>query len=498
MSHLVVLPIHHPTKSQQRLVMSNQKSTSDPMALTGAEALEVESRSIDFIPENERRGHAKDLFSLWFGANTMAITLVTGAIAGATGLGLFWSAVAIIIGAVAGTAFMAYHSAQGPQLGLPQMIQSRAQFGFYGANIPMVIVVAMYLGFYAGGAIIGAQALEILFGIKTPMAVAILSALSLVLVLFGYKMMHVIARVITPIYFVVFALLTTALITNWETFPSSAAVPFATFSLTPFMLIMSIIAAYYITYGPYVADYSRYLPSSTSTKSAFWYTFAGTVISAIWIMILGAAIQTAFGKLDAMTATAAVAVSFGAWLKILTLVTLVVGVANIGAFNIYGAMMSVLTIVTTLNRRLKPNGAVRAAYLIGLCAIGGGLAGIASKDFVLAYEHFIFFLVTFLIPWSAVNLVDYYYIRRGRYSAEELFRPDGQYGGFNAVGLGTYIFGCLCQIPFISQGFFTGPIAKNLGFDVAWIVGIIVPGFLYYFLARKRIETLPAEMLRNT
>lgn len=472
--------------------MNIQRPSPDSIALTGADALEIESRSIDFIPLNERRGNVRDLFSLWFGANTMAVTLVTGAIAGSTGLGLFWCAVAIILGAIAGTAFMAYHSAQGPQLGLPQMIQSRAQFGFYGANIPMVIVVAMYLGFYAGGAVIAAQALDILFGMSTPIAVALLSALSLLLVLFGYKMMHVIARILTPVYVVVFSLLTIALVSNWDSFPTSSAVPFTSFALTPFMFILSMIAAYYITYGPYVADYSRYLPVETSTKAAFWYTFGGTIVSAIWIMVLGAAIQTAFGKLDAITGAAGVAASMGSWLQVITLVTLVVGLANIGAFNLYGAMMSSLTIVTTLNHGMRPDSRTRAAFLVLLCLGGGGLAGAASKDFVLAYEHFIFFLVTFLIPWSAVNLVDYYYVRNGRYSAEELFRPDGQYGGFNGIGLGTYIFGCLCQVPFISQGFYTGPVAARLGFDVAWIVGIIVPGAIYYVLARKgRFATAP-------
>ena len=33
---------------------------------------------------------------------------------------------------------MALHGAQGPQLGLPQMISSRVQFGVYGAMIPIV------------------------------------------------------------------------------------------------------------------------------------------------------------------------------------------------------------------------------------------------------------------------------------------------------------------------------------------------------------------------
>jgi purine-cytosine permease-like protein len=42
---------------------------------------------------------------------------------------------------------MAGHSAQGPKLGIPQMIQSRAQFGYLGASVPLVVVMLMYVGF---------------------------------------------------------------------------------------------------------------------------------------------------------------------------------------------------------------------------------------------------------------------------------------------------------------------------------------------------------------
>src|SRR5262249_27716462 len=153
---------------------------------------------------------------------------------------------------------------------------------------------------------------------------------------------------ITPIYVIVFTLLTIALIKNWASFPTSAAIPVDRFQLTPFMMILSIIAAYYVSYGPYVADYSRYLPASTSTAQAFWYTYAGTLTSALWVMILGAAIQSTFAQANAIVATANVASSMGRWLQILTLLVLILGLINIQAFNIYGAMMSTLTIVTTL------------------------------------------------------------------------------------------------------------------------------------------------------
>jgi hypothetical protein len=61
---------------------------------------------------------------------------------------------------------MALHAAQGPKLGLPQMISSRVQFGVYGAAIPIVLVCLMYLGFTATGTVLSGQALGQLFGVS--------------------------------------------------------------------------------------------------------------------------------------------------------------------------------------------------------------------------------------------------------------------------------------------------------------------------------------------
>ena len=54
---------------------------------------------------------------------------------------------AIILGEIFGTFFMAFHSVQGPRMGIPQLLQSRPQFGYYGALIPQAIGVFLYVGF---------------------------------------------------------------------------------------------------------------------------------------------------------------------------------------------------------------------------------------------------------------------------------------------------------------------------------------------------------------
>ena len=110
----------------------------------------IEQRTIGAIPEAERHGKAWQLLPLWFSLNATVMAATTGAIGISVGAGLIPTLVAIVVGNLVGSVFMAYHSAQGPQLGLPQMIQSRAQFGFFGAALPNLLAIIMYVGYFAG------------------------------------------------------------------------------------------------------------------------------------------------------------------------------------------------------------------------------------------------------------------------------------------------------------------------------------------------------------
>lgn len=80
----------------------------------------------------------------------MLLTVITGALAVSIfHLSFMWATIAVLIGNLAGGLFMALHSAQGPQLGVPQMVQTRGQFGSYGSVLVVALVVIMYIGFLA-------------------------------------------------------------------------------------------------------------------------------------------------------------------------------------------------------------------------------------------------------------------------------------------------------------------------------------------------------------
>jgi nucleobase:cation symporter-1, NCS1 family len=256
------------------------------------------------------------------------------------------------------------------------------------------------------------------------------------------------------------------------------------FSTVGFFLILGIVAAYFITYGPYVADYSRYLPENTSVASTFWYTYVGMSLSGIWLMILGAAVQIAYSQLGIVEALAAGAGLGGGWLRVLALLVLLIGLVNIGALNIYGAAMSLLTIATSFMKSWKPTRALRLAFMIPVAVIATIGSVAVSGDLINTYENFIFFLIAFLIPWSAVNLVDFYFVRKGRYHVGDLFTAKGRYRSVSWAGVAAYLIGCAVMIPFISTTFYTGPLAAALGFDISWMVGLVVSGAVYALFAR--------------
>src|ERR687887_2687385 len=120
----------------------------------------VEVRSIDYVPLKERHGRVWHQGPFWFMGNFVLVTMVTGFIGPELGLSLVWSLVAIAIGCGFGTFFMAFHAVQGPRLGLPQMIQSRAQFGYRGAVFPLAVVVFVYVGFNVFDTILAADGLD--------------------------------------------------------------------------------------------------------------------------------------------------------------------------------------------------------------------------------------------------------------------------------------------------------------------------------------------------
>ena len=420
-----------------------------------------------------------------------------GALAVVFGADAFWAIVGLLVGNILGGTVMALHSAQGPKLGLPQMISSRAQFGVLGAVIPLVFVILMYVGFAATGTVLSGEAINLIIGTDNrAVGIVIFGAATAVLAILGYRYIHALGRVATVLGLLGFAYLSVSIFTRFDV---SHAIFVKPFELSTFLIAVSVAAGWQLTFGPYVADYSRYLPQETSEKRTFWYTFAGSTIGAQCAMTIGA--------LAGGLSSAGLGGSFlknqvgymgdlggGGLLALAIYVMIVTGKLTVNCLNAYGSFMCSVTISTAFTRRTSVKPAARAIAVLAVIAVSVAVALAASADFLSLFKNFILLLLMVFTPWSVINLIDYYKISRDRIDVAALYNPDGRYGRWNKVALTSYAVGILVQIPFLSQSLYTGPITEILGgTDISWIVGIAVTAAVYYPWARATHRALPAE-----
>ncbi|MCX4904913.1 cytosine permease [Streptomyces sp. NBC_00878] len=354
------------------------------------------------------------------------------------GLSISWSLVAILAGGLFGTFFTAFHAAQGPQLGLPQMIQSRVQFGSRG----LVHRIQRWLAI-------------------------------LVLVSFGLVTVGVVAEVHLA------SLLSTG-----------------GFQWTAFLAQFGASAAYQIAIAPMVSDYTRYLPKKTGTKRVVGMVFLGSLTSATWLELLGATVATARPGTDTLTALQQYGDGFISGLGWVTLAVTVLSIIGVLPTSFYSAAINALSAIDAF-RVIRPSVRSRVVVVAALTALTY-LATVGIPDHYLgSFAGFLALLSYLLIPWTAVNLVDFYLVRHSSYAIAEILAPrGGVYGRWGARGLTAYAVGLATMVPFFSTALFTGPAAHALhGADISALIGLPVSSLCYWLLMRGADLTAERDLI---
>ena len=446
----------------------------------------LEKRSIGYVPLAERHGKVWQLWPVWFSGDAHLATLAVGALGVALGGNLLWTAVAVLAGCALGTFFMAFHSAQGPQLGLAQMIQSRPQFGYVGALLVWGVALVTYVGYNSFNQVLAAQALHQLahsVAPASPGTIAGFAILAGAIAAAGYDCIHLAQRAIA---FVMIAMLTVFSAGAWVFLglPASQWDP-AAFRAAPFLAEMLAAASYQISWSIYVSDYSRYLPREVSVRASFWWTYIGAFVGGAWMMLVGSVAAAAAPGLNVPAALERAADLVRPGFGPVLLVSALLGLVTIAALNFYGASLTLLSVSDTF----KPIGAGagrRLASVAATAVISTAIALDSSSHFLTRFADLLSLLLYLFTPWTAVNLVDFYLVRKGHYSVREIFNPRGMYGRWNWRGLIAYAAGFIAMAPFFSTGLYTGPIARALhGIDIAVLVGLPVAGGTYLMACRS-------------
>src|SRR5262249_42279856 len=152
------------------------------------------------------------------------------------------------------------------------------------------------------------------------------------------------------------------------------------------------------------SDYSRYMPRDTGSRSAFWSSYTGCSIGSIVPMILGAMIGLVVRDGDVVSGLTAVT----SGISVLVVVVFSIGIAATNAMNLYCGTLSTLTVGQTVRPRWQPRARSRAVTAVVLFGASLVIALVGQNNFLVNYENFISLLLYVLVPWTAVNLVDYY------------------------------------------------------------------------------------------
>ncbi|MER7841054.1 cytosine permease [Streptomyces sp. NPDC096040] len=456
----------------------------------------LEVRSIDYVPLDERHGKLWHLGPLWFMSNAQIATLAVGLISITEGGNLIWSLLAIVAGTVIGTFFMAFHSAQGPQLGLPQMIQSRPQFGYVGALLVWLFAYVQYAGFNVFNTSLAGEALNTTIHGGVKLWVIVVTAVAFAIALVGYDIIHKAERFLTYTFLVIFGIFTVGVLVTLHYPPGSFDL--GAFKWTPFLAQFGVVAGYQISWAIYVSDYSRYLPPDVTVRKTFYWTYFGSALGGIWLMVLGTLLAAwagdSFDTIPSINAAGdKVFNGFGA----IVLLFAALGLISVTALNMYGGSLTLISAIDSF-KRVRPTLGVRLITIgvTAMLSLVGALA--ATSNFLTNFNNFLLLVLYLFIPWTSVNLMDYYVVRRGHYAIAEIFKPNGIYGRWGWRGIISYLVGFAVMIPFFSVGtLYVGPAAKALdGADISLFVGLPVSALLYWWLTRSvdvEAETRIAE-----
>jgi NCS1 family nucleobase:cation symporter-1 len=431
---------------------------------SGAGDIAMETHGIKPIPEANRYGSARRLFTVWFAPNVNMTGVFTGTLAIALGLGFWLGMLAMIIGTVLGSLPVAYLSTWGPRTGAGQLPLARLAFGD-GVVLPGIVQWLSSIAWDGLVGLFGGEALAELLHIPFAIGVVIVLLLQCLVGVFGYELIHRVEAVMTVVLAVTFAVLTIKLVSHHAVV--TPATTHGTGLAGMFVLEVTIALSSAISWASYASDYSRYLPAETSSRGVFAYTLGGVSLSYVAIQAIGIAAAAA---LTDQTAAGVRHIMGGGFLGVIALLAIGLAAVSSNAMNDYSGSLALQTVGVRLRRPVSACVVTVVAFFLILWIHHGN---VASK-----FTNVLLFIGYWIPPFVAIVAIDWYARSRGRTSIDPLTEHTSRRDAITAIV--TFIAGFAAAVPFMDTSLYVGPVAKSLaGADIAYFVGFIVTGILY-------------------
>ncbi|MEA2675758.1 MAG: nucleobase:cation symporter, family [Chloroflexota bacterium] len=448
--------------------------------------LSIEAHGMDPIPEGARYGSVGRVFTVWFTPNLVPAAFFIGTLVTLDflKLGFFTSLLAIIVGNLVGSYFVALLSTMGPKLGLAQMPAARLPFG-KSIVLPGLLNWLSTIGWDGINSIFGAIAITILIpAIPFWGALLIIVLIQAGLGIVGYEAIHQFEKWMAVVLGAMFVVLTISIIGQGST---SLADGFSgADQIGAFIGYVAIVASFVLAWSLYASDYSRYLPASADTRKVFWYTLGGMAIASAWLEILGLLVAGAATGGESSDTIYAVLGGSGNIIAALAMVAIAIGTIAVNAMNDYTGSLSLQAAGLKIPR-------VYSAAAVGVLGFLFTLYLQYNGDFAGNFINFILFISYWITPFVGVVLADWW-LRGRKADARSIVDFSALPSGM--VALVALVVGFIVGIPFQNSalgyqlgGPFNYVTATYLhGADLAYYVGGGVAFLIYWFGARGAVK----------
>lgn len=441
----------------------------------------VETRGIHPVPVEQRTdSNCTRLFFIWSALGVSILPFSTGALGPlAFGLNARDSCLVILFFNILTSIPPAYIGTWGPKLGLRQMVHARYSFGYYGAIVPALLNALTLVGFAILSVILAGQTLASARSdgdISRSVGIVIISFVSFLLSLFGYKFISWFGRIMS-------ALMCITLIIAFGLGGKQLEDPLIDVPVTASAVLSfgSAVAGFTLSLATLSMDYSFCMRPQIPSWRIFLFKFMGIFISVAAFMFLGAILAAASlanpnwqeGYMNGNVGGLLAAVlhpagGFGQFLVVLLSVSLTNGVAAC----LYSTSLSFQTFLPILSR------VPRVVFSGVMIAIVIPLGILASPKFQETLTNFLALIASWVAVFAAIIMVEHLVFRRS-FSAYDLSHWDSPRklpSGVSAIVAG--VVGMGLSVPCINQVWYVGPIAEHTG-DIGWEVACVASALVY-------------------
>ncbi len=462
----------------------------------------LELNGINFISESERKGSPRSLFWPWAAANVSFLALSYGSFFLGFGISFWQATAAAIIGTVGSFLLVGVSSLAGKRANAPTMTLSRAAFGVNGNKVPGFLSYLIFVGWETVLVSLATLASETVFtrvgnidpDLSRMLGFLLAGGLTIIGGVLGFQVIMRLQKFLT-ISTLILTFGYIALTIDSVDWAKVSAVPNGTTQGFIGALIFGITGIGLGWVGC-AADYSRYLPRSSSGKSVVIWTVFGASIVPIILVIYGSLLAASSDELNNLVASdpiGALTTLLPTWYLIPFALVAILGLIGGAILDLYSSGLTLVSIGVPVKRHI-------AASIDGLIMTIGTIYLVwFASDFFVPFQGFLITLGVPVAVWSAIFVADV--LMRNNYAESELFNPKGRYGSWNFKSIGLVIFGSIIGWGFVTnssaeflswQGYLLQPIGgkdgswayANLGVIFALIIGF----FGHLLISGKKIR----------